>query len=395
MGVAINKIIGGYERAFAARLGVLSACTFWKGRTALRAILEALEIGEGDEVIVPAFTCVVVPNAVRFVGATPVFVDIAPGSYNLDPSAVERAITPRCRAILVQHTFGIPADLDRLTEIAERHRVPTIEDCAHAIGSTYSGRPLGSFGFAAFFSSQWSKPYTTGLGGIAVTSDAKTAERLFDLQSRYQDPPLGQVVRLGVQYQVYKRLFGPRLYWTAVATLKHLSKLKLFVGSSGDEELDSANPPDLSWRMSAFQARVGLEQLGSLSENLGHRNLLADFYSEFLTSRGWQGIEGVPAQASCTLLRYPVRVSNKWVVLQQAADARVELGSWFESVLHPVRTSLGRFGYQEGSCPIAEQTADEVINLPLHSRVSIEEAGRIVSFVNDVSKTPPSVVTCA
>jgi perosamine synthetase len=389
MGTAAERIIVEYERAIATRVETSSAYTFWKGRTAFRAILEALGIGDGDEVIMPGFTCVVVPNAVRFLGAIPVFVDIVDGTYNLDPSAVERAITSRCRAIVVQHTFGIPADLDRLIEIAQRRGVFLIEDCAHALGSSYSGRPLGGFGVAAFFSSQWSKPYTTGLGGVAVTSDANVAERLSAVQERYMEPPSGQLIRLRVQYQVYKRLFGPRLYWTAVSALQRMSKLNVFVASSGDEELVSDIPKDLSWRMSAFQARTGLEQLSRFSENLGHRKCLSEFYSEYLTGRGWQGLQSTPNGASCALLRFPVRVANKWAILSKAADARIELGSWFESVLHPVRTALERFGYRQGNCPIAERTADETINLPLHPRVSMEEAGRIVSFVHKESQKIP------
>ena len=124
-----------YEAAFSRLLGPdVRAFAFWKGRVALYAILRALGVGAGDEVLIAGFTCVVVPNAVRFAGATPVYADIAPGSYNLDPASAERTITPRTRAMIVQHTLGLPAELDELLALAEQHNLVVIEDCAHTLG---------------------------------------------------------------------------------------------------------------------------------------------------------------------------------------------------------------------------------------------------------------------
>ena len=123
---------------------------FWKGRVALYAILQALGVGAGDEVLIAGFTCVVVPNAVRFLGAKPVYADISIGSYNLDPASAAQAITPLTRAMIVQHTLGIPAPLEELLALAKLHNLAVIEDCAHSLGSTYCGNPLGTFGNAAF-----------------------------------------------------------------------------------------------------------------------------------------------------------------------------------------------------------------------------------------------------
>lgn len=374
-----------YETTFANCIGVPYARAFWKGRVALYAILRGLEIGNDDEVILPGFTCVVVPNAVRFVGAKPVFVDIAPGTYNLDPERVERAITSRCKAILIQHTFGIPADLDRLLEIADRRRIAIIEDCAHALMSMHRGRAVGTYGTAAFFSSQWSKPYTTGLGGIAVTSSEELAERLREIQLEFVEPPKIQLARLRAQHQIHEWFFRPQFYWVAVGALRRLSDWNLFIGSSGKDELDSQMPVDTGWRMSSFQATIGQERLGSLPENLNHRSQLAELYRQRLQLRGWP-VALTPLQTEPAFLRYPLRVANKWEVLQKAAESRVELGSWFESVLHPVRTSLDRFGYLPGCCPVAERTANQVLNLPLHPRVSAAEAEKVIDFVYRVGE---------
>lgn len=369
-----------YENSFSKLVGTDSAFSFWKGRVALYAILKAVGLGPGDEVILPGFTCVVVPNAVSFTGAKPIFADIAPGTYNLNPACVEKTITSRTRAIIIQHTFGVPADLDSLIEIGRRRRIPIIEDCAHALGSTYRGQRVGTFGAAAFFSSQWSKPYTTGLGGVAVTSDLEIAKRLQKVQTDFIQPPLGPVVRLRAQYALYQRFFRPRLYWLAVDTLRRMTDWNLFVGSSGTEELNNKMPADTSWRMSSFQARMGVKRLKTLQQNLGHRRELATFYEERLEAEGWP-LAPASGQTECVYLRYPLHVANKWELLESAEKARIELGSWFESVLHPIRTSLERFGYELGQCPVGEKAASEIVNLPLHPRVSIAEAERIVEFV--------------
>jgi len=388
-------VVRDYEVAFARSVSAGFASGFWKGRVALYAILRALGLRDGDEVILPGFTCIVVPNAVRCAGGRPVYADIAEGTYNIDPASVEKAVSSRSRALIVQHTFGIPADLDPLLEIARRHRLAVIEDCAHALWSRYRGRGVGTMGLAAFFSSQWSKPYTTGLGGVAVTDDRELAERIERLRDRFKDAPAGSQLKLRAQLALYRALFSPRTSWAAMEILARLSRLRLFVGSSSPGEILGAVPEDLDWRMSRGQARAGLRELRKLSENRSQRARLAGVYGEFLEARGW-GRAPIPEGAEAVLLRYPLRVGNKRALLREAARARVELGSWFESALHPVQEPPEEFGYDPARCPVAERTAAEVINLPLHLRISPEEAGRILEFVDRLAERPgarsPAVV---
>ncbi len=379
--------ISQYEKAFGQVVDIPYAYSFWKGRVAFFAILRALGIGHGDEVILPGFTCVVVPNSIRMSGAVPVYADICSGTYNLDPDSVERLITDRTRALIVQHTFGIPADMDCLVAIARRHNIVIIEDCAHALGSTFYGQKVGTFGVAAFFSSQWSKPYTTGFGGLAVTSDPQLAKELAKIQGEFSDPPTAQLLKLRIQYKVYRYFFSSRLYWKARSLLDRLSDWKLFLGSSSDEELRGEVPNDFNWTMSKFQAKIGMKQLSTLSKNQSNSRQLAEFYRKALEEKGWEAPH-CPGVASPELLRYPVRVGNKWELLEAAKEAQIEIGSWFESVLHPNQHSLMQFGYQEGQCPIAEKTANEVVNLPLHHRLSVEEATYLLQFFFKVAILP-------
>jgi len=162
---------------------------FWRGRVAMYALLRALGVGPGDEVIVPAFTCVAVPNAVLYAGATPVYVDIDEATYTADPAAVAAAMTPRTRVVLAQNTFGLSADLDALTAAAQPYGAVVIDDCTHGLGGTYKGRPNGAAADAAFYSTQWSKPISTGLGGIAIARDADGAKRIRELEHAALEPP--------------------------------------------------------------------------------------------------------------------------------------------------------------------------------------------------------------
>jgi perosamine synthetase len=368
-----------YERRFAALLGDhMTARTFWKGRVALFALLRALGIGDGDEVILPGFTCVVVPNAMRLLGAVPVYADIEPGGYNLDPVLAENLVTPRTRALLMQHSFGIPANVDALLEIAGRHQLSVIEDCAHVIGGEHAGRKLGTFGDASFFSFQWSKPYTTGLGGMAVTGVPAVAERLRRIHAEASDPPLSARLRLSLQYQAYRRVYTPRLAWKAQDVLRAASARGLLVGSSSEAELEGEMPTDHGWRMGESQVRRGERLLATIPARNVHAREIARQYDARIAAAGW-----TPPQrpGDAALLRYPLQVANKQALLDAARRGHVEVGSWFESPLHPVPMDKhARFGYREGCCPRAELAARQIVNLPLHPRVSAAEANRIATF---------------
>ena len=378
-----------YEARFAASFGKdYYAFCFWKGRVALYSILRALDLEKSDEVILPAYTCVVVPNAIRYAGAQPIYADIAPGRYNLDPRSVGDRVTSSTRALIIQHTYGIPADLASLKRIAEKYGLCLIEDCAHVLlGSKYQGELLGSFGKASFFSFQWSKPYTTGLGGMVVTRDKELANRLQQIQASFQDPPLRQQFQLRLQYILYRWFFTPKLYWFSQNSLHSMSKLGLFVGSSNSGELQGEEPDDTRWRMSEFQQRVGLAEVEKLSENSSHREFVSRYYADSLRERGWPLKKSFDL-AEVSLLRFPLQVRRKADVLKSSRHAHVEIGSWFETPLHPLPLDKHHLiNYRLGSCPNAESTAQTVINLPLHNRVTKTEAERIVRFI--LSQTSP------
>jgi dTDP-4-amino-4,6-dideoxygalactose transaminase len=176
--IAQGEKVREFESAFAARIGVNAAAAVSSGTAALHLTLLGMDIGDGDEVIMPSFVCSALLNAVHYTGATPVPADIHPHTYNLDPDDVKKRITARTRAIIVPHLFGLPADLDALLRL----NVPIIEDCAQAVGSTYKNRPVGVFGHAAIFSFYATKVMTTGEGGMIVSGSKGLIDRVRDLR---------------------------------------------------------------------------------------------------------------------------------------------------------------------------------------------------------------------
>lgn len=182
--LSLGPVLEEFERRFAEYVGAPHAIAVSSGTAGLHLSLLALGIGAGDEVILPSFTFVAAANAVRYVGAGPVFVDIDPVTLNMDPEQVERAITPRTRALMVVHTFGVPAELDALLEIASRNGLKVIEDACEAIGAEYKARKVGAFGDAGVFAFYPNKQITTGEGGMVVANDESVAATVRALRNQ-------------------------------------------------------------------------------------------------------------------------------------------------------------------------------------------------------------------
>lgn len=176
--IAQGEKVRQFEQALGNRLGTADGVATSSGTAALHLTLRAMNIGEGDEVIIPSYVCSALLNAVHYVGATPVPADIDPATCNLDPADVKKRLTARTRAIIAPHLFGLPVDLDDLLGL----NIPVIEDCAQAVGSTYRGNPVGSFGYAAVFSFYATKVMTTGEGGMVVSNSTEFIERVRDFR---------------------------------------------------------------------------------------------------------------------------------------------------------------------------------------------------------------------
>jgi perosamine synthetase len=182
--LSIGPKMAEFEESVAEFVGVPHAVAVSSGTAGLHLCLRALGIGDGDEVILPSFTFIAAGNVILYERARPVFVDIDPLTLNLDPEKLERSVSPKTRAILVVHTFGVPADLDRILQIARRHGLAVIEDACEALGSEYRGRRAGGMGDFGVFGFYPNKPITTGEGGMIVTRDSGMADTLRALRNQ-------------------------------------------------------------------------------------------------------------------------------------------------------------------------------------------------------------------
>jgi len=224
-------------------LGIENVFLASKGRVGLYGLLKAMNIGKGDEVILPAYTCVVVPNAIIYLGATPIYVDILPETYNIDYSKIQENISGKTKLIIAQNTYGLSSELDEINAIAEQNGIEVIEDCTHGFGGRYKGVLNGRHVKAAFYSTQWNKMFSTGVGGIIVVNDPVLAKKMDVFENTLV--PASRSERLMLQCQlILKDLLGySRFYWGAINLYRYLSQNNIIAGSSAGEEIVSTEMP--------------------------------------------------------------------------------------------------------------------------------------------------------
>jgi len=358
---------------------------FFKGRVALHAILRAANIGSGDQVLLPGYTCVVVPNAINYLGAEPVYVDIEDKTYNIDCDILENGAgslwnPEQTKAIIVQHTYGIPCDMDRILEFAKKHNLFVIEDSCHALGSTWRGQQVGSFGDAAFFSSQWSKPITTGLGGWAKINSPELQGSMEITQQGYKQPKLSKALLLELQFLAFSSLNHPRLYCIIQDLYRTLGKMGLAIGSSTETELSCRLPADYELGMHPIQRRRLLKLLDGLAGVIARRNHNTEIIEAGLVGAGIPTV-ALPSECDPVFLRYPIKVNNKEEVLNKAKKQNIQIGDWFLSPIHPNLENMDLAGYKSGSCPVAENAASKVVNISTDVEMNKKDINRIVEFL--------------
>lgn len=379
-----------YEIKFAERFLAVKTFSFWKARVALYAALKAMGVGPGDEVIIPGYTCIVDVNPVKYLGAKPIYVDIEPETYNIDVNLLEEKITPNTKVIMAQHTYGFPCDIEPIVNMASKHKIDVIEDCCHAFGSTYKGKLVGTFGKAAYFSTQWNKPFTTGLGGMLLVSDEQLAQQIEVLcRDEMVQPSLKETLMLAAQLCVYRAFIYPRTTALAQTLFRTLTRKGLVVGSSCGSELKPVEmAPDFFKSISNMQASSGVRQLGKVDENIAHRKKISAIYDELLKQKGWPTLNYDASVSDPVMVRYPVKITEKKKALALAASAGIELGDWFECPLHAIDAPLETYGYTLGMCPVAEKVSDQVVNLPTHPRASERTARKTVEFITQFTPAP-------
>lgn len=364
--------IPAYEKAIAEYVGTGDAVGFGAGRMALYAILEALDVGPGDEVILPAYTCVVVPNAILYRGAKPVYVDIDKDTFNIETRSIEKAVTPRTKAILAQHTFGRPCDIETILDIARRRHLVVIEDCAHAFGASLKGRRLGTFGDFAFVSTDHSKVLSTSVGGFVLCASGSDARKIRQVQDRACPLPWHCRLRLVFQYACLTFLTRPAVYWIGRVVIAILERMRVCFYFR--DELNTRRPKLYPTKLSNFQAFVGWHEIQDLERNIAHRRAVAQEYHDILLGKREALTEGA-------YLRYSLLVDSP-ERCERAIGKYFTVGRWFSAVAQGRTSDWDEIGYQPGSCPVAEFVATHIINFPTHfliDRKALERFGALVA----------------
>lgn len=337
---------------------------YWKGRVGLYTILKAMGVKQGDEVILPAYTCVVVPNAILYLGASPIYVDVSEETYNFDIQQVEEAITDKTKVIICQNTYGLSSDLEKLNLLANKHGLYTIEDCTHGFGGTYNGIPNGLSCDAAIFSTQWNKPFSTGIGGFLITKNNEIAKKIFELNLHLMPPTWKELLNLKLLFFTKRYLINQYTYWPLVNFYRWLSHNSKIIGSSTSEEITSLEiPEDYFKSFSDIQAKEGIRNISRLNDDLQLRKENAAIYTNFLRNKNKEYVseEYFPNHS---FLKYPILVKNRDEFMKLAAKSRIEMGEWFVSPLHPVEGDLSLWKFDKQKYPISVYLSSHVVNLP-------------------------------
>ena len=373
------------EKEFAKYLGVKHATSFNSGRTAQLAILKSLRLGKGDQVLLQAFTCVVVPNSILWTGAKPVYVDIEKNTFNINPNNLKKKINSSSRAIIVQHTFGQSAKMEKILEIAKKNNLIVIEDCAHSLGAKYKGQLTGTFGKAAFFSFGRDKVISSVFGGMAVTNDDLIGEKLKTFQEKLFYPSYFWIFQQLLHPLIFNFLVLPFYNFLSIGKiiLFLFQKVNLLSFPVEKKEKLSQQPKNHSAKLPHALAILASNQLKKLERFNKKRKEIVKIYEKELKNLL---VELPEIDDDSAILRYTLKTKKASKLYQFAKKRNVLLENWYACVIDPEGVDFNEIGYEAGSCPVAEKTAKQVVNLPTHPRLTKKGIRKITKLVQEFFK---------
>jgi dTDP-4-amino-4,6-dideoxygalactose transaminase len=366
------------EQWFQKFFGISSAISFANGRSALYAVLSALEIGKGDEIILQAFTCVVVPDAIIATGAKPVYADIEK-TLTLHVADIERKITKKTKAILVQHTFGIPTDMDAIMQLARKYDLFVIEDVAHTIGEEYRRKKLGTIGTASIFSFGRDKAFSSVFGGMAITKDKELGRKIRQYQRQRPYPTIGWIAQQlfhPVALSLILPLYDTFSIGKIILVLLQKAKLLSFPVSSNEKR--GKFYPSSVCRFPNALAVLALQQVEKLHRYNERRKEISKNYLDHADELHLT----LPYRKIISFLRFPVYMNHPATARAFFRQFHIYLGDWYANVIDPRESNFSAVGYIRGSCPIAEQASKTIVNLPTYPLMTDDD----VRLVLDVLK---------
>jgi len=378
-----GKAIKQLEDEFKKYLGVKYAFSFNSGRSSFYAILKSLELQKDDEILLQAFTCNAVPNPVLWAGLEPIYVDCRKDDFNMDADDLESKITGKSKIVIVQHTFGMPADMEKIRAVCSKHNLILVEDCAHSLGAEYNGVKVGSHSKTAFFSFSRDKVISSVYGGMAVTNDDEIGKKLELLQKEFSTPSF---------FWTWQQIWHPILLNYFILPIYNFFDLgKAFLVLS---QIIHVLSKAVSWQEKRGQkpdyfpkalpnalAIMALNQFSKLEKFNAKRQKVAEYYyeslknSKFILPQKFENRENI-------FLRFSIRHKEAHDIIYEAWHKQnILLGDWYTTPIAPFDTKMEEMHYKTGTCINAERLAKETLNLPTHINISHKDAERIVKFL--------------
>ncbi len=372
-----------FEREFAKYIDIPYAIGVSSGRAALYLALKALGLKPGDEIIMPAYTFHIVPLVLHACGLNPVFVDVEPDNYNIDVSQIEKQITPKTKAISATHMYGQPCELDPILELAEKHQLKVLEDCAHALGAEYKGKKIGSFGDLGLFTFAMAKNMPCFGGGMITLKDKTLYEKLFN---HINFPENSR------RKSLWKDVFGSTVNY--VATLPGIFPLLTFQAmrllsskesfafdqESGQETVSSSQiQSTFPTRLTNLQAAVGLHQLGRIDEINARVSRNAQLYNQELKELPGLKTPEVSEGRTHTYLYYRLEVENlqelRSKVFPKGIDTRPDDMSDC--------TALPPFRDRTFDVPVANRLPRTILEIPNNPNMREQDVRYVAGCIKD------------
>lgn len=366
------------EEDFKKYLGTKYAFSFNSGRSSLFAILKALNLKKDSNVLLQAFTCNAVVNPILWAGLNPLYIDCG-NDFNIDIEQLKIKCL-HAKVLIIQHTFGLPANMDEVLQIAKNNHVLVIEDCAHALGAEFNNRKVGTFGDVAFFSFSRDKVISSVYGGMATTNDDEIGKKLEALQNEFKKPDI---------FWIKQQILHPILLHFIILPLYNFidlgkiflvltQKLQVLSKAVSWQEKRGQCPDYFPKAMPNALAKMALHQFNKLGIFNKHRKEIAQFYYKELDGMQF----GLPVRENNIFLRFVITHPKAHEILYEAwYNQNILLGDWYRSPIDPHDTQLDKMKYMKGECPNAEGLAKITLNLPTHINIKIDDAQRIVDFL--------------
>jgi len=393
---ARGKHIKELENEFKKYLGTKYAFSFNSGRSALYAILKSLkeveDLKKGDDVILQAFTCNAAINPILWNDLKPIYVDCLKDDFNIDTEDLKKKIekTPDAKVLIIQHTFGLPANMEEVNLIVRQNGLVLIEDCAHSLGAEFNGQKVGTFGKASFFSFSRDKVISSVYGGMAVTNDDIIGKNIQRAQVEFGTPN---------SFWIFQQLLHPILLrYIILPVYDFLDLGKIFLVLSQWfhilskavhwKEKRGVMPDYFPKALPNALAAMARNQFLKLDQFYNHRKKISKFYYENLKGTSFSVSDNLlPENLSIknikhSFLRFTVNHPNAHEIIYDAWHKQnILLGDWYTTPIAPFDTKLDEMYYKMGICPNAEKLAKTTLNLPTHINVSQKDAEKIINFL--------------